>query len=269
MGDVTARRGTGDADAVDAYLDQLFDLLSGTGRAGRRFLLEAEDHLREATGAGMSRGLPPEAAAAEAVARFGTPERVAAGFAPGARRWSLRQLAGAAAVVGVLGMLAVGVSGLLTELAGNVVGPSFVAGDLPGVTYTAQRCAQFLRMEPNAGSCSAAAALDHFGETVTSRVLVGVLGLLALAVLLAVRRAAGAAAWSPPLRLVGLVGAAVAGLAGLVDLAGGGLLLMSTGTGYGAGGYLVPGGVAALCAVGFATAAYRSALRGRVTSPVR
>jgi nitrate reductase gamma subunit len=72
------------------------------------------------------------------------------------------------------------VSGALAELFGRVFGASFVAGDLPDITYTPERCAEFLEYFPRAGSCAKAAALHHWGEVVEYRVAVGVLGLLVL-----------------------------------------------------------------------------------------
>ena len=38
---------------VERYLDALFDRLAGTGQAGRRSLVEAEDHLRAAAAAAL------------------------------------------------------------------------------------------------------------------------------------------------------------------------------------------------------------------------
>jgi hypothetical protein len=42
------------------------------------------------------------------------------------------------------------------------------------MTYTSQRCAEFLEYFPNAGGCEQAAALHHWGEVVEYRVAVGV-----------------------------------------------------------------------------------------------
>jgi PadR family transcriptional regulator PadR len=66
----------------------------------------------------------------------------------------------------------------------------FVAGDLPGMTYTPERCAEFLEYFPDAGSCAKAAALHHWGEVVEYRVAAGVLGLLVLGAFLLWRRRA-------------------------------------------------------------------------------
>ena len=257
-------------EPVEDYLDRLFDLLPGTGAAGRRFLAEVEDHLREATDAGIARGLTPDRAQAAAVARFGPVEQVAAGFTAVARRWSLRQLFGAGAVVGAVGMVALGLSGVISELVGDLLSPAFVAGDPPGVTYTAARCADYLRLSPGSGSCTAAALEDHFGEVVMPRIAAGILGLIALAVLAYLRRRPDAQTWLPPRRLVGLVGGVAAGLCAAAFLLDGGLLLAHTGTEHGAGAALADGAMAGLAALGFAVVLVRDQLsRGRLTSPVR
>ena len=43
---------------IEWYLDELFDQLAGTGAAGRRALMEAENHLRAAAAGDVARGLP-------------------------------------------------------------------------------------------------------------------------------------------------------------------------------------------------------------------
>ena len=105
-------------------------------------------------------------------------------------------------LAGGLGLVAIGVSGLVAEVFGRAFGPAFVAGDGPGVTYTAARCAEYLRLFPGAGGCAGAAATDHWGEVVQYRVLIGVLGLFALVAFGLARRrtefggaALAAAAW--------------------------------------------------------------------------
>jgi hypothetical protein len=98
------------------------------------------------------------------------------------------ELARSAVLLGGVGLVAIGASGLVAELLGRLFGAGFVAGDLPGVTYTAQRCAEFLEYFPDAGSCAQAAALHHWGEVVEYRVAVCVLGLLVLGGFLLWRR---------------------------------------------------------------------------------
>ena len=63
--------------AIDQYLDELFDRLSGQGAAGRRMLEEAADHLRTAAADKIDAGVPAERAEREAVAQFGDSSHVA------------------------------------------------------------------------------------------------------------------------------------------------------------------------------------------------
>ncbi|MFC7531719.1 hypothetical protein [Actinoplanes sp. GCM10030250] len=67
---MTAAAGNGEGP-VDQYLDEMFDLLAGTGGNGRRLLIETEEHLTEAAAEGRARGLDAEVAEREAVSRFG------------------------------------------------------------------------------------------------------------------------------------------------------------------------------------------------------
>jgi hypothetical protein len=192
---------------VEQALDELFDRLAGSGSAGRRALAEAEDHLAEAVAAGRASGLDAERAEREAVARFGPPARVAAEIQRvhrGPAAW-LRPAFVGCWIAGGIGLVAVGVSGGVSELLGRLYGAAFVAGDAPGVTYTDARCADYYEYFPNASSCAEAAAQHHWGEVVQGRVAVGVLGVLALLLLWILRRGAlGGAAWTPPASAVGL-----------------------------------------------------------------
>ncbi len=62
---------------VERWLDEVFDGLTGTGAAGRRALIEIEDHLRAAVSEERGRGLDPAAAERAAVTRFGSPTKIA------------------------------------------------------------------------------------------------------------------------------------------------------------------------------------------------
>jgi hypothetical protein len=55
----------------------VFDGLTGTEAAGRRALIEVEDHLRAAVSDERGRGLSPAAAERAPVTRFGSPAKIA------------------------------------------------------------------------------------------------------------------------------------------------------------------------------------------------
>jgi hypothetical protein len=242
--------------SLDRYLDQLFDRLAGTGAAGRRALTEAEDHLRSAAEQGTAAGLSRVEAEQRAVAAFGPPDAVAAQLRAVHRpdAW-LRPAFTGAWLAGGLGLVAVGVSGLVAEVLGRIFGPEFVAGDGPGVTYTAARCAEYLHLFPDAGGCAGAAATDHWGEVVQYRVLAGVLGLILLGTYGLARRRTelGEEAWRPPrgtvaVPLGALFAVAGAGLTGisLMQLAYGDRAMLGANLSAG----IVALAAAALCFIG-------------------
>src|SRR5262249_47375681 len=119
---------------AERHLDDLFDRLAGTGGAGRRLLAGGEGPLRTATEGAGAGGLDGQAAEEAAVGRFGTPASIAAQLrvAHSGLGALVRPLIAGAFTVGVVGMLAVGVSGLLSELSGRAFGAAFVAGDASG-----------------------------------------------------------------------------------------------------------------------------------------
>jgi hypothetical protein len=66
---------------VGAYLSRLEHELLRRGLVNTRIVEEVREHLLDAVEAGIRRGLSADAAEHEALIRFGTVERVAAGFA--------------------------------------------------------------------------------------------------------------------------------------------------------------------------------------------
>jgi hypothetical protein len=200
-------------DPIDKHLDKLFNLLAGTGGAGRRALTEAEDHLRAAAADGVKSGLSELSAAQRAVERFGDPARFAASVRAVSPASTVRQLFSGTWLIGAIGLIAIGFSGLVAEVFGRVFSAHFVSGDPSGVTYTPERCADYFEYFPNAASCASAAELHHWGEVVTYRVAAGVLGLLALGAYLLARRFTRLPA--PPSGPFALVVIAVFGLAGV------------------------------------------------------
>jgi hypothetical protein len=218
-------------------------------------LAEAEDHLREAVVEGEARGLDRAAAEEEAVARFGSPatvaRRVAAaeGRVPAGLVWSA--ILSLWLVAGI-GLVAIGVSGAVAAAMATVADKSFVAGDQPGVTYTPERCAEFMKLQPSAATCTDAAVGHHYDEVVWYRVDAGVVGVLALAGWWFVRHRrvrAGRPESLPPV-LVAVVGTALFGFAA-VGLMGTGTMQATVGGGNAAGELLSGGLVAAVVAVGF------------------
>ena len=201
-----------DEEIIDEYLDDLLVQLRGSPRAVRRMLAEAEAHLTDAVAAGVD--------ARDAVARFGSARTVAAATNRQQQvpfsivAW---QLVMAAWLLAAVGLVAIGVSGAISGGMDAVLGPRFVAGDLPTITYTATRCSEYRQLAPKATSCLDAAARHHADEVETWRMGAGVLGLLALGALGVVRRRSRTTpvVGSLPPALVPAVGAAVFGVASL------------------------------------------------------
>ena len=104
-------------------------------------------------------------------------------------RAMVQQVVGRAVLLASLAGIAVGLSGLVAWGIGSVGdGHRYVAGDRPGVTYSAARCKEYFEYEPHATTCEQAATEHHFGEVVTYRGGAGVLGVLGLLAFLLARK---------------------------------------------------------------------------------
>ncbi|MBV9951589.1 MAG: hypothetical protein JO291_06540 [Acidimicrobiia bacterium] len=238
---------TGD-DPIEAYLDDLFVHLRGSPRAIRRVLTEAEGHLRDAVEAGAT----PD----EAVVRFGEARQVAARCSEQAAvplPAILRELALLVGLLVAVGAVAVGVSGALSVGMDAAFGATFVAGDQPTVTYTADRCAEYHDLAPGQATCARAAARHHTDEIEVTRVATGVLGIALLGALFWVRRRSTAkrvrSALPPAMRST--VGVTVFGVAALA-LAAQSLQDFGWGTTNGLGQWLSAAIVSVIVAGGFA-----------------
>jgi hypothetical protein len=218
---VTAAAGSGEGP-VDQYLDEMFDLLAGTGADGRRLLIEAEEHLTEAAAEGRARGLDAEAAEREAVHRFGAAAAVARRVPAGAGtvRVSLRRLAiGAWALTGIA-LAWFGLSGALTHL---------LSGPWTQLLIATDRFGAYPMCESPQISLDPAMCLAMYQQDVS--LLPGVdndfpylftagLGGLLVVALLSLRRSTvlGAPSWRPSRRAASMVFAVLFGLTGVALL---------------------------------------------------
>ncbi len=226
---------------IETYLDRLASRLGVPTVGARRLLADAADHIHSDVAARCAAGVDPLQAARLALAAFGEAEDVAAAARPTAILVSTGWLFSA------LGAIAIGLSGLLAAAMGAVWGRAFVAGDPAGLTYSAQRCSEYLALAPGATDCRTAALADHYAEVVDQRVVVGLFGVVLLIGYLFWRRRGGVA----PSRLL-LGGAAVVsfGIAGIGQLVTGATArALDQGM---AGAWLAGAVVALLFAVGLA-----------------
>ena len=255
-------------DRIDDYLDRLLQELAGRPADVRRVLVEVESHLLDAVDEGVASGLDEAAAVDAALARFGSPTTVARRY----RRTSLplpvrRELGYALALMAAVGLLAIGASGIASMGMRAAFGSQFVAGDTPGVTYTADRCADFERFHPESPDCAAAAGAHHADEVETYRVAAGVLGALVLGGRWWFRRRREPIIGVLPDGMVATAGTAVFGMAGMILAAQGVTGLLAEGRDHGAGQWLSASIVSLVVACGFAVTLLRAiAARSRVTS---
>jgi hypothetical protein len=216
-------------ETIEQYLDELADRLVVSPRRARRILVETQDHLYATRERLISEGMTPEDAESTTLREFGSPALVARGFRDAGAWLRLPFLeAVATPLIGLaaIGFVAISLSGLLALGLGVVAGKQFVAGDPSGVTYTPERCSQYLRLYPDARDCTEAALADHFDEVFGFRLVAGVLAVVAVGVYLAERRLRNPArmpqAFAPTIGAAafGLVGIALTGLAASQALAG-------------------------------------------------
>jgi hypothetical protein len=161
----------------------------------------------------------------------------------------------------IMGLLAIGLSGVLAAAMGATFGKSFVSGNAPGVSYSKARCADYFEYEPQAHSCEQAATLHHYGETVGYRTDAGILGLIILVGYFLYRRRAGSHP-QPPATLTPGVAAIAFGIAA-AGLLGQGLYLLVRDQRAGVGSYLSAGIVSLIA--GIVAGVWLFVVRGRPT----
>ena len=109
--------------------------------------------------------------------RTRTPYRILAG-----------QVLTSAVLLGGIGAVAVGLSGLLAEVFRLIGGARFVVDTAPGQALAPGDCARWLSLDRAAGNCHDAAVADWINEVVWYRVALGVLGLMAIGAYWLLRR---------------------------------------------------------------------------------
>ena len=116
-------------DPVEDYLDQLYASLRTTPRQARRIIAEAEDHLREATAAGVEAGLTELEAQEAAISSFGSVRAVVRAHARRVPPLAVfGELVMSAWRLATIAVLAVAGSGLVALVMNQVLGPQFVGG---------------------------------------------------------------------------------------------------------------------------------------------
>lgn len=251
-------------DLIDAYLDELQGRLRGTPGDIRRSVVECESHLRDRTAGFLTDGIEAETATRQAIAAFGPPETVAAelnrAHRPRAVRMLIAGLAGQAAHLVAVGLLAIGASGIVAWLLTELLGSRTVFADAPGTSYGAAACAHYLAVHPSARTCAQAALAEGRDDSLFQRAAAGVLGVLLIAGLWWWRRRASRRPLGEPPALslaAALVGVAMFGAVGVV-LTGYGVdrAVVNTGSGQ----WLSAGAVAIIVALGYASVGWRRLL---------
>jgi hypothetical protein len=175
---------------IEDYLDQLYTSLRTTPRQARRIIAEAEDHLHEATAAGIEAGLTEADAQEAAISSFGSVRAVVRAHARRVPPLAVfGELIMSAWRLATIAVLAVAGSGLVALVMNQFLGPGFVGGHPSGAGRApAGACAHWLSLWPQARDCGQAAMLETSSDTVDLRLLALLPGLLMLGAYLLARR---------------------------------------------------------------------------------
>lgn len=244
-------------EPIEAYLDELVRAMSTRRpRELRHLIAEAEAHLRDDAERGVASGLSGHQAETEAVARFGpVPDVVAGEERRLATPLTVVARAGVASALflGAIGALAVGVSGLLALIVRAVAGSRTLVDVGPGRVLSASDCTRWLHLDSGTRSCRDAAVADWATEIVGYRLLLGGLGLVAVAVFVVIRRRwMSQGRWTTlPAAVTDTIAVTLFGAAGVWTL-GMGIDAIATASGYGSGQWLSAAPVALGAAAVFA-----------------
>jgi hypothetical protein len=257
---------------IEAYLDELVGSMSTRRPRELRYLIaESEAHLRDDAERGVAAGLSIQQAEAEAVARFGPAGDVVAAEE---RRLATpltvvaRASVASALFLGAIGALAVGVSGLIALIVRAIAGSRAVVDVGPGRVLGAADCTRWLNADSGARSCRDAAVADWVNEIVGYRLLMGLLGVVAVAVFLVLRRRwMSQGRWATlPAAVTDTIAVTLFGAAGVWTL-GMGVDAIANASGRGSGQWLSAAPVALGAATVFAVRLVRN-LRNPAESPI-
>lgn len=203
-------------DDIESYLDDLATRLRVGPARARRFLAEAEEHLRETVAREEAAGADTELARRRAIERFGTASEVAAS-ANGPVLGRLGPLVVGAAHLAAVGSAAVLAGTLLAQLVAVVTSTATAFGLPHDHLPSHASAAHWLASQPGAHGWYDAAASENADDTLLLR---GGLALVCLVASLVVLRV-GRRRTSPPTDgVVPAVGMTAFGGAGVLLLAG-------------------------------------------------
>ncbi|NNC11660.1 hypothetical protein HII28_07195 [Planctomonas sp. JC2975] len=212
-------------DRIDSYLDDLFGRLHGDPAECRSMLAEAEAHLRDAAAASVEAGMDEDAAQQAAIDAFGSAEHVARAVDPHPFVAAATAFALAGGWLAAIGFVAVGLSAGIARLLALLTSTQWVYGAPSSYRFAAAQCAHWMLVQPTAGNCRTAAAMEASDDSFLFAVAGSIAGLLVvgLVVLAAflLRRAASIPRRRVPRPVVWAVGATAFGGAGLALLAAG------------------------------------------------
>jgi hypothetical protein len=235
-------------EPIEDYLDGLYGQLRTDPRSARRMLDEAADHLHGAAAEFEEQGMTRVEAEREAVRRFGDSAPIVRADARRTFPTLVFDTGKAVTLLGAIGLVAIGVSGLLAGAMAALFGRQFVGGGLAHSVF---------------GGPPASVAEDA-GDAVSLRVLAGFVGLLVLAGLWAVRHA------RPQWMALRVLPAAYVDLVALVAFASAGILLFAASIvqivqygGHGTGFFLSGAVVALAGALVYGVRSVRSVLHRR------
>ena len=164
------------SDQIELYLDQVIAEMRGRVPRSYRVVAEIEAHLRDTEADLVAGGLDPHHAQQEAIARFGPPKRVVAGYVESPLPL-LRELVRVAWMLVGVGLVLVGASGLVTAGMHATFGAEFVAGTAAHHSLSDEQCRAVAPDHVAGETCARSAAVHASTRVIWVRILIGIAGL--------------------------------------------------------------------------------------------